>query len=60
MQTMAIGRLMPWDKVADRYAQLFIEITEDSSPNVAKAASFQQSPGLFVENAEEFQPDTAV
>jgi glycosyltransferase involved in cell wall biosynthesis len=58
-KTLAVGRRMTWDKVADRYTQLFAEITEAVQPVVVGAIAFKASSDQFIKNVEAFQSDEA-
>ncbi|MBP2667358.1 MAG: glycosyl transferase group 1, partial [Firmicutes bacterium] len=59
-KTLAVGRLMTWDKVGNSYTQLFLNIMGNFQVDVGEAVSIQQSPCSFDRNTEEFLLDTAV
>jgi len=54
-KTLAVGRMMTWDKVAGSYIQLFSKIIEEGRMDNVEAVSFRYSAVSVIENPEELQ-----
>ena len=59
-KTLAVGRMMTWDKVASSYTQLFINLIGDFPLEVAEEVSFQELVDPFASTTEEYQPEAAL
>jgi len=57
-KTLAVGRLMTWDKVGDSYTQLFIKVMEEFPETAGEVVAARQSTDKFVENTPEFLQET--
>jgi len=58
-KTLAVGRMMTWDKVADSYTQLFIKIAQEFQTDVEEGL-FQATTTSVAKSVEEFQADAAL
>ena len=56
-KTLAVGRMMTWDKVAGSYIQLFSKIIEEGRMDDVEVVSFRSAAVPVIKNPEEFQED---
>ena len=59
-KTLAVGRMMTWDKVGGSYAQMFINVIEKFQEAVIETVTHRLSADSFVENTEEFNEEVVM